>query len=331
MARSGFRLSRRTLIRTAVASAATTGIQLAFGVEAQPYRIIVGFSPGGGADIVARLMASAITTVSNHRTIVENRAGAGGRIAIMAVKAAERDPNTMFFGSTSVLTLFPYVFKDLPYALEHDYTPVSTCCSFPYAIVVSPTIGVSDLKGLAEWARAHRGKAFFGTPGVGTPQHLIGSLLGHLMGTPLEHVAFKSGSEATQMLLSGQIPIVLATAGQFYALHRTGQVRMVATTGAHRPPSMKDVPTCAEAGFPGLVFEDSFGFIAPAKISGEASASLQEHIAQAMHTAVVEKGLASQDMQPLLIQGAAYEKYLQDEKKRWASTVATPRFAPSAS
>jgi tripartite-type tricarboxylate transporter receptor subunit TctC len=322
-------LSRRALVQSGPAAAVLPWSNLAC-ADSPPIKLLVGFSAGGGADAVARLMASAMQTVSNRTVLVENRAGAGGRIAIMAVKAAEPDGNTMFFGSTSVLTLFPHVFTGLTYSLDRDYTPVSTCCAFPYAIVVSPSIGVTDLQGLAAWARANPGKAFFGTPGVGTPQHLIGSLLGRRMGVRLDHIAFKSGAEATQQLLGGSLPIVLATPGQFYPMHRAGRVRMIATTGHERAASMKDVPTCAESGFPNLVFEDSFGFIAPAATGRATSEALVRTIDEAMQLPQVKKGLAAQDMQPLQIHGAAYAEYLRDENERWATTVKTVGFAPSA-
>lgn len=322
--------SRRTFLRAlAVAAAPIAGA--AFAQPHAPVKLLVGFSAGGGADAVARLMANAMQTTANRSVLVENRAGAGGRIAILATKAAEPDGTTLFFGSTSVLTLFPHVFTDLKYSLERDYTAVATCCSFPYAIVVSPTIGVTDLQGLAAWARANPKKAFFGTPGAGTPQHLIGSLLGRLLDAPLEHLAFKSGGEATQQLLAGSIPVVLATAGQFLQMHRAGRVRIIATTGRQRMPSMPDIATCAESGLPKVVFEDSFGFIGPAGMPAPVTQFLTASIGDALRLPQVQQGLAAQDMQPLLIHGDAYMRYLREEKERWATTVKTVGFAPSAS
>jgi tripartite-type tricarboxylate transporter receptor subunit TctC len=328
--KSNTAITRRSFGRIAVSGLLVSRLGAVLASDPTSYRILVGFSAGGGADSAARLMAASMGTIASRQAVVENRAGAGGRIAIMAVKASPPDGKTLFFGSTSVLTLFPHVFTDLAYSLERDFTPVSTVCGFQYAIVVSSMIGVTDLKELAEWLKKNPSKAFFGTPGAGTPQHLIGSLFSGLTGAPLTHVPFKSGAEATQQLLGGAIPVALATAPQFIALHRAGRVRMIATTGKQRGTTMSDVPTCLESGFPDIEFEDSFGFIGPASLSGGTAASLHEVIGQAIRSPAVQQGLVGQDFEPMQIQGAAYSRYLASEKARWAATVKAVNFSPTA-
>lgn len=327
---SGASLGRRTVLKGALGALAASGHGiLSASTASSPMRLVLGFSAGGGADAVARLLAQKMGPAMNRQALVENKPGAGGRIAVMAVKSAEADGSVLFFGSTSVLTLLPHVFTGLPYDMHRDFTPVSTACSFPYAIVVSPSIGVNDLQGLVAWAKANPDRAFFGTPGIGLPQHLIGSLLARLTGMPLDHLPFKSGGEAAQQLLGGQLPVAVATAGQFFQLHRGGRVKMIATTGKNRVSGVDDIPTCAEQGFPSMVFEDSFGFIGPAKMSESTVASLCRGIAQTVRMPEVEKGLKGQDMDPLLIQDDAYVDYLNKEFERWRSVVKEVGFTPN--
>lgn len=313
----------------AVGSALLHGLGRRASAADAPQRLVLGFSAGGGADAIARLLAASMTTPTRP-VIVENKPGAGGRIAIMSVRGAEPDGLTTFFGSTSVLTLFPHVFKALPYELDRDFTPVSTVCSFPYAIVTSPQIGVSSIAELAQWARAHPNQSFFGTPGLGTPQHLIGSLLAKGGDMPLEHVPFKSGGEATLQLLAGTLPVVIATAGQFYPLHKAGKVRIIATTAPTRATSMTDIPTCAESGRPDVVFEDSFGLIAPARTPAATIDALNARVGLAVSSPSVQTSLKEQDLKPLLIQGAAYLSYLAKERARWREVVQLIGFTPVA-
>ena len=323
--------TRRQLLQGTAAALLLGGLtQRASAVTfSKPLRLTLGFSAGGGADLIARMLGATMSPILGQPVIVDNKAGAGGRLAVMAVKAAEPDGSTLFFGSTSVLTLFPHVFTGLQYDLYRDYTPVSTACWFPYAVVVSPNIGVTDVAGLAAWVKANPAKAFFGTPGVGTPQHLIGSLLGKELGVPLTHLPFKSGGEATQQLLAGELPIAVATAGQFYGLHRSGRVRMVATTGRNRAAAMSSIPTFTEQGMPALQFEDSFGFVGPANLPDAERAALSQCIAQTIKTAAVDQGLRKQDMEPLLIQDAAYATYLREERDRWGTVVRDLKFTPT--
>lgn len=320
---------RRLWLRAALTAAVTPLAWRARAMEQKPPAyIVVGFAAGGGADIIARLLAPAISSVGGQPIVVENRPGAGGRIAIMAVKLSPRDGNRIFFGSTSVLTLFPHVFRGLQYSLEQDFTPISTICSFPYAIVVSPKIGVSNLPDLIAWAKANPRHAFFGTPGVGTPQHLIGSYLGELSGARFEHVPFKSGAEATEHVLSGQIPIVIATTGQFYEMHKAGRVRIVAITAKDRIAALSEVATCAESGYPQVVFVDSFGLVGPAGMPADTVRRWESNVSQALEASAFRQALRQQVMQPLAIQGDAYVKYLQDEKARWGKTVKMVNFKP---
>jgi len=288
--------------------------------EQREVRWVVGYSPGGGADTVARLIAST-PPLADRPTIVENKPGAGGRIALVAVKNRKPNERQYYFGPSSILTLMPHVIPDLPYDLFRDFRPVSTVCSFPYALVVSPDIGVDSIEGLLDWATKNPDKAFFGTPGVGLPQHLIGTLLSKLSGVPLQPVHFKSGSEATQMLLSGQLPIAIATPGQFYQLHRAGRVRMLATTGRARPERLPEVVTFSERGFDSMVFEDSFCLLCTKSASDQVVQELQPDIATALDTPVLQKALRDQDVPPLIIQGEAYSDYLREEHNRWAQVV----------
>lgn len=321
--------ARRRMLQAAAAAATLPIFSRAYAAgRTSPAYLVVGFAAGGGADIIARLLAPVISDLGGQPIVVENRPGAGGRIAIMLIKMHQGDDSRVFFGSTSVLTLFPHIFKGLKYSLEQDFTPISTICSFPYAIVVSPNLGVSDLAGLVRWAKANPGKAFFGTPGVGTPQHLIGTYLGHLSGAQFDHVPFKSGAEATEHMLSGQIPIVIATTGQFYQMHKEGRVRIVTITARRRMSALPEVATCAESGYPDVVFEDSFGIVGPAGMSADVVRGWEGNISRALQTPAFRKALSLQVMQPTAIQGAAYEQYLQDEKKRWGKTVAAIKFTP---
>lgn len=322
-------LSRRQVMAAGLAALGASAGLPAWAQANRQVRYILGFSAGGGADGVARLIASAMAEQTGSRVLVENKPGAGGRIAANQVRNEPADGSSVFFGSPSVLTLLPHVVAQMPFDSFRDFTPVVSACSFPFAIVVSPAIGVNSIPELVTWARANPKRALFGTPGIGLPQHLIGSYLAKVADAPLVHVPFKSGGEATQQLLTGETPIAIATPGQFYGMHQAGKVRMIATTGEQRPANLPEVATLKEHGYEHMVIQDCFGFIGPAGMPASAVNGLADQIGKAVDAPEVLAALTKMGMPRMVIKGQAFADYIRRDYETWKRVVAEVGFKPA--
>ncbi len=212
-----------------------------------PLRILVGFPPGGSADVIARLVADAIREDFTSVTI-ENRPGAGGRIALTAVKNAKPDGQTVIILPSGPMVLFPHAYKKLDYDAVKDFTPISLLARFQFGVVSGPATNVKNITEMVAKAKADPSTANFGSPGLGTLPHFMGVLLEQSTGMTLNHIPFQGGAPANTALVGGHIGYKFDVVSETAELHHSGKARIIAVTGPKRDPQVPEVPTLQESG-----------------------------------------------------------------------------------
>ena len=228
------------------------GLALAFAqnlaAQSGPVRLVVGFPPGGSADTTARLLADKMKDTLGVTVLVENKPGAGGRIAAQMVKDAAPDGNTVMVVPFAVMVVQPMVFKSIKYDTTRDFTPIGNAVTFPLALAAGPGTPAKDMKELIAWFQANPGKANFGSPAAGSMPHFMGEMLAEAAKMKLTHIAFQGGAPLVTNLLGGQIPIGFDTPAEFAEYHKAGKLRILALSGAQRNPTFPGVPTFKEQG-----------------------------------------------------------------------------------
>lgn len=257
----------RTFCVIAALLFALTGV--AAGARAQPanfpdrpVRLIVPFAPGGGVDIVARLVAPKLGEMWGQPVVVENKAGAVGAIASEYELQQPADGYTILIGVAGSHAIAQYLNPNLPYDPMRDFAGVTVLTYSPLVCLVLPSSPFHTIKDLIDYARTK--PVPFGSPGTGSQQHLIGETFNLTYGTHFQHVAYRGVAPAMQDLLGGHIPMVMGEMGSSKPLITSGQLRALAITGTARNPSIPDVPTLAEAGYSGFEVNSWFALFVPA-------------------------------------------------------------------
>jgi len=231
--------------------------------QSGPIRLVVGFPPGGSTDVTARVIAEKMQASLGVNVIVDNKPGAGGRIAAPAVKEAPPDGNTLMLAPFAVMVVQPAVFRSIKYDTTADFAPVGSVVTFPLALVVGPATPATNMKELIDWLKANPAQGNYGSPGAGSMPHFLGEMLGAKAGVKLTHVPFQGGAPLTNNLLGGQIPIGFDTPAEFAEHHRAGKLRILALSGGARNARFPGVPTMREAGID-IDALGWFGLFAPA-------------------------------------------------------------------
>jgi tripartite-type tricarboxylate transporter receptor subunit TctC len=252
------RVKRRSTLAALAGAAGLVGGRRAAGQQQQPTldrlaRTVIGFPPGGSSDTVARLYAERLRGGYAPQVVVENRAGAGGRLALEAVKAARPDGTTLVQTPASMLTVYPHIYpRTLRYDALTDFVPVSPVCTFPFALTVRADHPAKTFPEFVDWAKGQGGAVPFASPAAGAVPHFLGVQMAKALGLQLTHVPYRGAAPAIQDLIGGQIPMVLVVAGEVTEFHRTGQARILAVSSPERMSRLPDLPTFAELGQPDL-------------------------------------------------------------------------------
>ena len=197
-------------------------------------KIVVGFPPGGSADVIARLLAEKLRVSLGQNVIVDNKPGAGGRVALNEVKRAAPDGQTLILSPSGALVIQPWLYSNLGYDPIKDFTAISRVSTFDFAVTAGPGAPAGDIKAVLAWMKANPSKANYATSGAGTVPHFAGQLLAQAAGVPMTHVAYKGGAPAAQDLIGGQVPLMVDTASETIEHHKSGKVRILAVTGETR-------------------------------------------------------------------------------------------------
>ncbi len=250
-------------------AAAACLVAAAFGQQAaaqtnwpdKPVKIVVGFTAGSSTDVTARMFAQKFSEAWGQPVIVENVAGNSGAIGVDRVAKAAPDGYTLMWSGNAAITILPSM-QALPFDPLKDLTPISTSLVMPSLFMVNNDLPVKTIPELIAYAKANPGKLSYGTPGVGTPQHIAGELFCHLAGIKMEHIPYRGANMAD--LMGGVVQVGIQNAGAALPLVRDGRVRGIAVTSLKRTSSAPDLPTLAEQGFPGFEATSWFALMGPA-------------------------------------------------------------------
>ena len=314
-----------SVVRALIISAAVLSI---FPVHAQEYpakpiRMLVGFPPGGGVDIVARLMAAEMQKTLGQAVTVENRAGAAGNIATDTAAKAPPDGYTILMGNTGSLAINPALYSKLSFSVLKDLAPVALVSTSPLVVLVGPSQPAKTLGELITTAKQQKGRLSYGTGGSGSISHLAMELLKAQTGADLVHIPYRGGSPAITDLLGSQLQVVVEGVPISAPFVTSGKLRALAITSATRSSALPDVPTGAEAGFPELNATAWYGVMVPASTPASVVAKLNNSVNEALKNQVIRDKLAQQGSEAAGGTPAAFSEYLKKETMRWASAVKT--------
>jgi tripartite-type tricarboxylate transporter receptor subunit TctC len=287
----------------------------------KPIRMIVPFPPGGGTDILSRLVASKLTESAGWQIVVDNRGGAGGNIGLDAAAKAAPDGYTMVMGQTSNLTINPSLYTKLPYDSLRDFTPVSVVASSPIAFMVFAKAPYRTLKDLIAAGKAKPGEVTFATTGNGTVGHLTGELIQRIAGVRYVHVPYKGSAQAFPDLLGGRLGFFLASLETAIPQMKAGTIRTLAVTSAQRVPALPDIPTVAESGYPGFETTTWYGILVPKGTPQPIVARLSTEIVKVLESADVRERMAANGGATIKPGPAAFDAQLKSELTKWSRVI----------
>lgn len=322
------------LFRTFKIAAAALAVAAASAAAAQdkpPIHILVGFAPGGSTDTVARILADKLRGPLGQAVIVENKAGAGGRLAAEALKNSAPDGQTYMLApnATGVFQALLYPKSVLHYDLLTDLAPVAMVVSYPLALAVGSKTGVHDLKGYVAWLKTNPQQALFGSAGLGGQTHFSGLQLGKAVGVELNVVPYKGNGPLITDLLGGQVPAGILTAGDIVQYQKSGQVRLIGVFGAKRSALLPDVPTMAEQGYRVETGDAWTAMWAPAKTPKAQLDRMQAAIKQVLSMPEVRELLIKrQTMQPDFRPAAELDQLQRQELAYWGPVIKATGFRP---
>jgi len=263
----------------------------------RPVRIVVGYSAGGGNDIIVRVMQPEMQKGLGQTVIVENRPGAQGIIAAELVAKAPADGYTLLMGPSGPMTINPATYSKLPYHPQRDFAPISMICSFPLIVVVNANLPVKNLRDLVEYAKANPGKSNYASS-AGVFQ-LTTELFKQKTGTRFEMIPYKGSGESIQAVIAGQVTMTIVDPAPAAGPLKAGTIRALAVTSAGRHPTWPEVPTMAEAGVPDMEVPVWTAFFAPVKTPPAIVARLQKEVARVVHLPEIKERFAAMGLVPV--------------------------------
>jgi tripartite-type tricarboxylate transporter receptor subunit TctC len=282
--------------RIAMLGIAATTLALALPVAAQSYpakpvRLMVGASPGGGTDIVARMLGKELAETLKQPFVVDNKPGASNTIAADITAKSPPDGYTLLVATNTGQAIAPHLMK-LGFDALKDLTPVALVMVVPNVLIVGPSVTARDVRELVAQMKAKPGTFNYASSGSGSTQHLAGEAFKKIAGVEMTHIPYKGSSQAHLDLISGNAQLMFDTTSSAIGQIKGGKVRALAVTTAKRSPELPDVPTLAEAGFPGLEMTTWYGVFAPAATPKDVVARLHAEIMKALQTPDVQKRIA---------------------------------------
>jgi tripartite-type tricarboxylate transporter receptor subunit TctC len=281
---------------------------------------VVGYAPGGGNDVAARLMAKELSSILHGSIVVENRPGAGTNIAASYVARAPADGYTLSLSSTALavnVTLYP----KLDYDAVKDFEPVAIFAEAPNLLLVNPKLPVNSVKELIEYGKKHPGKLNFSSAGSGSTQHLAGELIKIKGGFDATHIPYKGSAPALTAVIGGEADFTFINIPSSKQLIESGQLKALAITSAKRFPAVPKIPTMAEAGVEGMEVATWYSIVAPAGTPRPIVDKLNKAINQAMAQPELRKQFEDLGMAPMNESPEFFKKFLADEIARWRVIV----------
>jgi tripartite-type tricarboxylate transporter receptor subunit TctC len=313
--------------RAALAAGLAFMLTAHFPAMAQPYpsrlvKVVVSHAAGSSPDIVARLTANLLGQRLNQTFVIENKVGANGSLAVEAVSRAPADGYTLLVAGSSIMASNPYLYPKTSAAILTGLTPLTKLTNLDFLLAVRSSLNIRTFKELVAYIRANPGKLNLATTNVGSFQNLGAGLLKQQGDLDFKTIPYNGGAAAAAAVVGGHVDMLIDAAATIAPLAQSGALTIVATTGAARDPKFPDVPTVAEAGFPGYRVDGWIGMVAPAGTHPEVMLKLQSHIAAAFNEEVTKAQLTAMGLIPVANTPTAFAAELESERDTWKRVIA---------
>jgi len=287
----------------------------------RPIRLVVAVPPGGAADFTARVIGGKLAEALGQNVVVENRGGAAGLIATEFVSQATPDGYTFLLSSSTTHGIGPVLYKKLPYDAMKDFTHIALISSVPAVMAVNQSVPATTVKDFVALAKAKPGALLFGSAGAGSPPHLMGELFKSVTGAPITHVAYKGSGPAVLDLVGGQIHVMFDGLPSLLGQIKGGRLRPIAAVSAKRSNVLPELPTTAEAGYPGIEGGLWFGVSGPAGVPRSIVERISKEIHAASALAEVKDRFASQGVNASPLGPREYAEFIRKEMNKWGPVV----------
>ena len=295
----------------------------------KPISLIVPFSPGGGTDILSRMLAPKVAEKLGTSVVVENRPGAAGAIAAQHVARSAPDGRTLLVGSTSEIGVNPSLYPKLPYDVARDFAPVAALADTPMVLVVNPASPIKTAQDLVTRAKASPGQLLFASAGVGSGAHLAAELFFHVTGTKLSHVPYKGVGPAMAEIVGTQKDMMIfTTLPSSTSFARSGQLRVVAVSSKERMAIVPDIPTFIESGVPGYEVYYWYGLIAPSATPIDTRRRIHAAVTEILQQPDTLASLSRQGLQPTVRTAEEFDAFIKADMARWAVVVKAADIKP---
>jgi tripartite-type tricarboxylate transporter receptor subunit TctC len=292
----------------------------------KPIRMIVPYPPGGGTDVVARIVNEKLSQELGQPIVIDNRGGAGGSVGTEIASKAAPDGYTILL-TLSSHTINPKLFPKLGYDVERDFIPISLAASIPQIIVAHPSVPAGNMQELLAWMKANPGKVNYASVGVGSPAHIAGELLKLKSGVQMTHVPYKGGGPAMTDVIAGQVQLAIVSMPAALQFVKAGRVKALAVASAKRSASAPDVPTIAEGGLD-VVVESWYGVLVPAKTPAPIVARLNAAMVRVLAMPDVKEKLFAQGAEAVSNTPAEFEAIIKDEIAKWEYVIREAKITP---
>ncbi len=313
-------LSRLLCLGFALLGLVSTSVQ-AQNYPSKPIRLIVPFPPGGGNDVIARLIAQKLSDRFGQQVVVDNKAGANGIVGLQALMQSPADGYTLAVAAAGPMAVNPSLYDKLPYDPTKDFSPITNMVNYPLLLVVHPSVPVKTTLDLVNLAKAKPKQLFFASPGSGNSGHLAGELFNAMAQVQTVHVPYKGQGPALADLLTGQVQMLYSSIPSVLPQVRSGQLNALAVGSAKRLPSLPDIPTLAETGVPGYEAYSWVGIVAPAKTPKAIVTRLNQEIVDILKQKDVAEKLNQQGALPVGDTPEQFGAYIKAEIDKWGAVV----------
>jgi len=315
-------LNRRRFVAAATSTLALAHAGRALAQAGTPGRICAGFPPGSSADNLARVLAQKLGS-AGMSFIVENRTGAGGRIAVENIRASAPDGQSLLVTPDAMMVLYPHVFKTLTYDPVKDFRAVTTLATVPIAFAIGPLVpaNVKTLTDFAKWCKANPQSASFGTSGAGTPLHFTGVMFARASNFELTHVPYRGANLAAQDTSAGQIASCVGVLTDLLPLAQAGKMRLLGVSTPARSRFAPDVPTFREAGFKDIESITWFGLYVPARTPDDRVKALHAATVTALQQPDVAETLGKFAFEPMTMPSEQFAELMRSDTERWRAVV----------
>jgi tripartite-type tricarboxylate transporter receptor subunit TctC len=286
----------------------------------RPVKLVVPYPPGGSADILARMLEQKLGSALGQSIVVENKPGAGTAIGADHVAHSAPDGYTLLLGTVSSQAMNPAVVH-VNYDPVKDFAAIAPVATIPFVLDVNPTVPATSVKAFVDWARARPGQVNYSSAGNGTSNHLAGALFAQTAGIQLVHVPYKGSAPALQDLVAGRVQAMFDLVTTSLPMIQAGKVRPLAVTSAERVPTLPDLPTMKEAGYPDYEVTAWFGLFAPAGTPAPVIARLHDATAKALADPEFRDKLAKLGMTPMSASAADFSRMVSAEAGKWRDVV----------